>query len=254
MKSTTLSKAYNDKSQRDDLGIKVQKTYFIDMTKGSIYVEDGFNVRDLDPEHVASIAEAYEAGKYVPAIVVKPTPQGLKVIDGHHRFAAAQQAKVEAVEVKNFVGDESDELAFMITSSQGRNLSPIERAQAYQRLVGRGLTAAEISKRVGRSKSDVTNHLTLMSASPQIIEAVASGQLGYAAAVEEINRNGFEGEEKIKKQLATGEKVTRTTLAGFTKKDHTAMMDILVEFEARFEDCGLPPQFDELLTKYKESL
>ncbi len=252
MKSTSISKAYNNKDERDELGIKVQKTYFVEMAKNSIYIEDGFNVRDLDADHVASIAEAYEAGKYVPAIVVKPTPQGLKVIDGHHRFAAAVKAKVEAVEVKNFVGDESDELAFMITSSQGRNLSPIERAQAYQRLVGRGLSPVEISKLVGRSKSDVTNHLTLMTASPQIVEAVKSGQLGYAAAVEEINRNGFAGEEKIKKQLATGEKVTRTTLAGFKKSDHNTMMDILVEFEARFSDCDLPETFYTLLNKWKE--
>lgn len=249
MKSNSITQAY--KNERDEIGLKVQKTYFVDLSKNSIYVEEGFNVRDLDPDHVNSLAVAYEQGKYVPAIVVKPTPQGLKVIDGHHRFAAAKQANVEAIEVKNFVGDEADQVAFMITSSQGRNLNPMERAKAYQRLLGRGLTEAEISERVGRSKSDVKNHLTLMNASENIQKAVESGQVGYAAAVEEINRNGFEGEAKIEKQIAAGKKVTRTSLAGFTGKDHKEVMAILVEYEARLTDCDLPARFHELLTKFK---
>lgn len=249
MKSNSLTQAY--KNERDDIGLKVQKTYFVEMAKKSIYVEEGFNVRDLDQDHVASIAESYDKGIYVPAIVVRPTPQGLKVIDGHHRFAAAMLSKVKALEVKNFTGDESDQLTFMITSSQGRNLSPLERAKAYQRLIGRGLTEVEISVRVGRSRSDVKNHLTLMNASPAIITAVESGQVGYAAAVEEINRNGFEGEAKIEKQIAEGKKVTRTSLKGFTIADHKEVMAILVECQ---DTLDLPGELVELITKFKEHM
>ena len=250
MKSKSLSTA--NKNEKDELGIAVQKTYFVKLAACSLYVEEGYNLRDLDPEHVASIANAYEAGKYVPAVVVKPTPQGLKIVDGHHRFAAAQQANVEAVEVKNFMGDEADEVSFMITSSQGRNLTPIERAKGYQRLIGQGLTQKEIVKRTGRSASDVKNHLTLLTASTKVQKAVQEGQAGFAAVVEELNRGGFEAEAKIEEKIDKGEKVTRTSLKKWGNKDAGKVMELLCEYEERLKDVELPEEFWSLLKQYQE--
>ena len=201
---------------------------------------------------MASIASAYSDGKYVPAIVVKPTPDGLKVIDGHHRWFAAKQAKIEAVEVKNFIGDDRDEISFMITSSQGRNLNPIERAAGYLRLIGQGLTQKDIVKRTGRSASDVKNHLTLMTASKKVKDAVQNGTAGFAAVVEELNRGGFESEKKIEEKIDKGEKVTRTSLQKWKPADSTKTMEILCEYEERLKDCDLPPEFWSLLKKYKE--
>jgi ParB family chromosome partitioning protein len=249
MKSKSLSQGYI--KEKEQLGLSVQKTYYVKLETASIYVEKGFNLRDINQDHVNSIAATYSAGKYVPAIVVKPTPEGLKVIDGHHRLIAAQQSKIESIEVKSFIGDDADEVSFMITSSQGRNLNPIERAKGYQRLIGQGLTQKDIVARTGRSASDVKNHLVLMTASKKVQKAVADGTAGFGAVVEELNRTGFEGEKKIEDKIDSGEKVTRTSLKSWKPKDATTVMEIICQFEARLKDADLPEEFWELLKLYR---
>lgn len=246
MSITTL---YKNADKRDELGLKATKTYYGNVD--SLYIEDGFNVREeLDNDHIGQLTQAYREGKYVPAIVVQPTDKGLKVVDGHHRFIAAQLAGVDKVELKNFGGSEDEAVMFMITSSQGKNLTPVERGKAYQRLIDTGLSQKDVSARLGRSIKDIKNHLTLINASPKIIEAVQNGSLGYAAAVEELHRNGEDGQERIEKQLDEGKKVTRATLAGFTKADYKRTLDILAGME--FYDESFPQELIDLVTKYKE--
>lgn len=244
MKASNLTQAYN---KEKDLDIKVNKTFFVPPSK--LFIEEGFNVRELDQDHIDSIAATYARGDYVPALVVKATANGFKVIDGHHRYMAALQAEVLRVECKDFKGSDADQIAFMITSSQGRNLAPMERALAYQRLVAQGWSDKEISEKVGRGLKNVKDHLMLLDASPQIQTAVKSGQLGFAAAVEELNRNGLEGQEKIEKALeqSGGGKVTRTTLQkGLTKTEFKEVMDLLNTIGEEF----LPERLLELREKH----
>jgi hypothetical protein len=62
----------------------------------------------------------------------------VKVIDGHHRYYGAIEAtksgaQIIRLECKDFVGNEADRIAFMVTRNQGRPLTALERAAAYQR-------------------------------------------------------------------------------------------------------------------------
>lgn len=70
--------------------------------------------------------------------------------------------EIPRLECKDFSGSEADRIAFMVTSSQGKALSPLERAAAYQRLLNQGWTPAEIAKKVKRSPADVDQHLQLL--------------------------------------------------------------------------------------------
>lgn len=243
---TTLNRVYS-KEGGNEKGMKVNKTFIVPLNM--IYIEDGFNVRDICSEHVDSIAAAYNDGKYIPAIVVKATELGFKIIDGHHRFHAAKKVGVERLECKDFVGDEKEMVAMMVTSSQGRNLSPLERAKAYQRLKGFGLTDSEISKQVNRSLSDIKRHMTLMSAPESIIKAVEGGLIGFAAAVDELSKHGGNAEKHITKAIESsdGKPVTRETLKSFNKKDYTAVMEILCGMEF----THLPSELTELIRKYQ---
>jgi len=251
MKSTSLRQA---SSKEKELGIKRGNSYMATLGENCpIYIEEGFNIREIDESHVANIQSAYEQGNYVPAIVVKPTPEGLKVTDGHHRWIAAQQACISAIEVKEFTGDDIEQLAFMITSSQGRNLNPLERAQAYQRLSHQGMSEKLIAETVRRSLSDVRSHLTFLNAGPKIIKAVKEGKLGFGATIDELNKHGFDGvkkiEEAVEKAAETGTKVTRATMQGFTKTDYKKVMEILC---SEVDNDFLPAELQHLIKKYSE--
>lgn len=247
IEGVTLGSTYA--KQGAELGIKVNKTFLVPMEH--IYIEPGFNVRDLDPEHVESIRQGYDAGQPIPPITVKTTPQGFKVIDGHHRYSAAELAGVTRLECKEFLGSDADVVALMITSSQGKNLSPIERGRAYQRLITMGLTTAEIADRVKRSRADVDNHLLLMSAGDTVLQAVATGAVGSSAVVKELRKSGADGlaavEAAVQVAKEKGTKVKPADLNPFTKADYNRVMEILCGMNA----AGLPPELGDLITKYR---
>lgn len=167
-------------------GLTVKKTHMVPLQ--SIYIEEGFNVRDIDFDHVNEFKEAFIAGEYIPPLFVEVTEKGVKVIDGHHRYLGALEAvksghEIARIECKDFTGTEADKIAFMITSSQGKPLLPTERAVAYHRLINQGFSVDEIAKKVKRSPTDVRHHLQLAECEPQIKAMVKAHEISSSDAI-----------------------------------------------------------------------
>ncbi|WP_405079663.1 ParB N-terminal domain-containing protein [Pectobacterium carotovorum] len=211
----TLNQRYASK----ETGITVRKTHLVPISE--IYAEDGYNVRELDPAHVAEFKDAFIAGEYIPPLAVEVTEHGVKVIDGHHRFAGAKAAnaaghEILRLECKDFVGTEADKIAFMVTSSQGLALTPLERGAAYHRLYNQGWSNAQIAAKVKRSESDIIQHLQLhQDCSPYLKSLVRSGSLNYALAID-INREHGVYADKVasglmeKAEAAGKKKITKS--------------------------------------------
>ncbi|MEN4520292.1 glycoside hydrolase family protein [Pantoea agglomerans] len=164
----------------------VKKTFLVPLAE--LYVEPGYNVREIDQEHVAEFCDAFIAGEFVPPLAVQVTEQGIKIIDGHHRYYGAKMAsevghEIPRLECKDFSGSEADRIAFMVTSSQGKALSPLERAAAYQRLLNQGWTPAEIAKKVTSAFSKST-----------LLKRLNSGDVD--GACEELRRWIYAGGQK----------------------------------------------------------
>ncbi|MCA7012489.1 DNA-binding protein [Dickeya dadantii] len=186
----TLSQRYNSRNELKS-EMTTRKTYLVPLSE--IYAEDGYNVRELNQAHVQEFKDAFVSGEYIPPLAVEVTENGVKVIDGHHRYFGALAAnesgcEVRALECKDFIGTEADKIAFMITSSQGLALTPLERGASYYRLVNQGWTNAQIAQKVKRSESDIIQHLQLhQECSPYLQSLVRTGSINYALAIE-INR------------------------------------------------------------------
>lgn len=169
-----------------DSGLTVKKTHMVPLDK--IYIEEGFNVRDIDNEHVNEFKESFIAGEYIPPLFVEVIGNRVKIIDGHHRYLGAIEAvkaghEIARIECKDFTGSEADKIAFMITSSQGKPLSPVERAVAYHRLINQGFSIDEIAKKVKRSASDVRHHIQLAECEPQIKAMVKAHEISSSDAI-----------------------------------------------------------------------
>lgn len=246
-KGSTLGSSY-EKGGKDS-GIKVNKTFMVDIEK--IFIESGFNVRELDSAHIEQLRIGFESGQPIPAIVGKVTPLGFKVIDGHHRFEAAKLAGVTRLECKDFNGTDADVVAMMIKSSQGKNLTAVERAKAYQRLSGFGLDSQEIADKVGRSRADVESHILLLSGGELVISAVSNGEVGFSVAVNEIRKSGASAGGKIKAAVteakAAGKKKASASDFGFSKKHFAEVMNILSDM--RYE-CKIDGRLGDLVDLY----
>lgn len=217
---TTLSLSQLYKRQPTGGPIAVKKEFSVPFE--SLYIEDGFNVKaTIYREVVDGMKATIRADGYMPKIVVEPQSCGerFKVIDGHHRFTAYAELIAEGMEfrrltVEGFTGSEADQIKLMVTSSQGRNLTPVERANAWGRLTDKfGWTRQEIADEFITSMSNVTHHMAIYELSDLVKGYINDGRIAADYAVE-LNRKG--GEQAVINAITavekTGErKATRTS-------------------------------------------
>jgi len=115
----------------------------------------------------------------VQPILVRPRGDRFQLVVGERRVRAAQRAslmRIPAV-VKEISEDEMVELA-LVENVQREDLTPIEEAQGYKRLVDRlKATQADVAKRVGKDRSTVANSLRLLSLSEFIQSEIGHGTL-----------------------------------------------------------------------------
>lgn len=210
------------KKDKDDKSITTAKTYFV--SPELIHIDPSLNIRELYPESVEYFRQAYVAGEFVPPIVVQMTEKGIWAMDGQHRTAGAKAALKDVphlkLEVVEFKGNEAERVAFMITSSQGRPLTAMERARAYLRLKNQGLNSKEIAAKVKRSYVDVDNHLNLLSAPDDLIEMVQNNEVAMTTALALSKEHGpaaaTVAKEKLQEQKKKG-KTKLTSSAAITK-------------------------------------
>lgn len=201
--------------EKNGTATTVKKTFLVPLAE--LYVEPGYNVREIDQEHVAEFRDAFIAGEFVTPLAVQVTEQGIKIIDGHHRYYGAKMASDEGHEIprlecKDFAGSEADRIAFMVTSSQGKALSPLERAAAYQRLLNQGWTPAEIAKKVKRSAADVDQHLQLLECGDALIAMVRAGEVAPTTAVALSREHGPKAEAVAQVQMEKAKAAGKTKL------------------------------------------
>lgn len=232
---TTLSRVYANAETRN--GIVVNKSYVVPIEM--LYLESGYNIRDADESHVGYFAQCWESGQPIPALTVIPDADGkkVKILDGQHRYLGALKAiemghPVTRIECKDFVGDEADKIAFMVSSSQGKQLDPFERAKAYVRLKGFGWTNEEIARKVGRSVSDVQMHLSLGDVPPEIKERINLGHISYANAVAVTRKHGDDAvkvvDDAVEEAKSQGkEKVTAKVLKAKKAKPIDRLIELL---------------------------
>ncbi|WP_313481460.1 ParB/RepB/Spo0J family partition protein [Atlantibacter hermannii] len=256
---SSLSQLYKSKD-KNGTETTVKKTFLVPLAE--IYVEPGFNVREIDQVHVEEFRDAFIAGEYVPPLAVQVTEQGVKIIDGHHRYYGAKLAteaghEIPRLECKDFVGTDADRIAFMVTSSQGKPLTPLERAAAYQRLINQGWEPAEIAKKVKRSVADVDHHLQLLACGDELIDMVRSGEVAAATAVALSREHGPQASsvavEQMSKAKAAGKKkLTRSAaLPQFNAAKAREFIQIIADFDIALP---LPEGASKILSEYREWL
>lgn len=256
---SSLSLHYKSKD-KNGTGTTVKKTFLVPLSE--IYVEPGFNVRKIDQVHVEEFRDAFVAGEFVPPLAVQVTEKGVKIIDGHHRYYGAKLAteaghEVPRLECKDFVGSDADRIAFMVTSSQGKPLTALERAAAYQRMINQGWEAAEIARKVKRSVADVDHHLQLLTCGDGLIEMVRTGEVSPTTAVALSREHGPEAstiaaEQMTKAKAAGKKKLTRS--AAIPKFSTTKALAFIQAIADTDVEILIPRPAEIILAEYREFL
>lgn len=211
-----------------------------------LVIEPGFNLRmegpDLDAHREAMFQHLMAGGDFPPLEVRVSDDGKVVVVDGHNRHAVYARAieagaPIEWVDVIPFRGNDVDRVARIITSQEGRKLTPLELAMGYKRLAAFKLTADDIAKRFSKTRQHVDQLLLLANANHDVHELVAAGLVSAAVAVEQLRKHGEATGQVLKEQLdkANGsgkKKVTRGVIEGkpLPKKQVAAVVDSLDGF------------------------
>ncbi len=144
---------------------------------------DHFDETQLD----SLTASVRELGVLQPVLVRPVGADRFELIAGERRWRAAQQAGLKTVPALVKETEEQASLEHALVENLHRSdLNPLEEAAAYQQLMEEfGLTQDAVAKRVGRSRSSVTNLLRLFQLPAKIQKQVAVGKLsaGHARAL-----------------------------------------------------------------------
>ncbi len=132
----------------------------------------------ISPESLAELAESIREHGVLEPIVVAKTPAGFQIIAGERRWRASRLvglAKVPVV-IKETTPQGMLEMA-IVENVQRVDLNPLERAQAYRRLMDEfSLTNAEIAQRVSKSPAYISNTIRLLTLPDALKDALMSGQ------------------------------------------------------------------------------
>lgn len=131
----------------------------------------------IRPETLNELVESIREQGILEPIVVAQTPAGYQIIAGERRWRAAKVAGLSKVPVviKETTPQGMLEMS-IVENVQREDLNPIERAQAYKRLIDEfGLGTNEVAKRVGKSAPTVSNTIRLLSLPDAIKDALIAG-------------------------------------------------------------------------------
>jgi len=146
--------------------------------------------RLFNKNSINELADSIKAKGLVQPLVVRPSPSdanSYEIIAGERRWRAAQIAQLHDVPVviRNFNDTEALEIA-IIENVQRSDLSPIEEAAGYKRLVeNHGHTQEDLSGIVGKSRSHIANIIRLLSLPQSIQDMITEGKIssGHARAI-----------------------------------------------------------------------
>ena len=160
----------------------------IDVPLDQIEVNPNQPRTQFNPEKLRELADSIsELGVIQPITVRKKDKNGYQLVSGERRFRAAQSIGLDKIPAFVRVANDQESLEMaLVENIQRVDLYTIEIALSYDRLLNEiKLTQEELSKRVGKKRSTVTNYLRLLNLDPIIQSGIRDGfiSMGHGRAL-----------------------------------------------------------------------
>ncbi|MBR3841511.1 MAG: ParB/RepB/Spo0J family partition protein [Erysipelotrichales bacterium] len=147
----------------------------------------------FDEAKLQELAESIKAHGVFTPILVKKSIRGYEIVTGERRVRASKMAGLTEIPaiIVDFTDDQMMEIA-MLENIQREDLSVIEEAQGYSKMVERlGYTQEQLAKRVGKSREHVTNTMRLLKLPKEVQQMVIDGELsmGHVRALLSLEKD-----------------------------------------------------------------
>ena len=151
----------------------------------------------FDEGALNELAKSIKEHGIIQPLVLRKIGNKYEIIAGERRYKAAYIAglrKVPAVTI-DLNDNESAEVA-IVENIQRKDLSPIEEAKSYKKLLERGyLTQEQLATRMGKTQATISNKLRLLNLSPKVQDALLNNKISERHA-----RSLLRIEDKLKQE------------------------------------------------------
>lgn len=154
--------------------------------------------KDFDEESLQELADSIRVHGVIQPLIVTKRGDHYQIIAGERRWRAAKIAGLRELPViiKDYTDREIDEIS-LIENIQRRDLNPIEEAAAFKRLIEEyGLTQEELSERVAKSRTVITNSMRLLKLPESVQEYLKTGALSTGHAKVILGLDAAEKQQK----------------------------------------------------------
>ena len=140
--------------------------------------------KEFSKEKIEELAQSIKENGLIQPIIVRQSPViGYEILAGERRYRASIAAGLTEVPVIiKKLSDQDMMVHSIIENLQREDLNPIEEAKAYQSLIDKGYTHADIAEKMGKSRPYITNLVRLLTLPDFILKEVETGKLSQAHA------------------------------------------------------------------------
>lgn len=141
----------------------------------------------FDEKSLNELAQSIINLGVIQPITLRKDGERFEIISGERRYRASKMAGLESIPAYiRLVNDQELLEMALVENIQREDLDAIEIALTYQRLMDEiGLTQENLSQRVGKDRSTITNSIRLLRLNPDIQNAIRSGEIsaGHGRAI-----------------------------------------------------------------------
>ena len=132
-----------------------------------------------------------ELGIIQPVTVRKVKENLFELVSGERRFKASKMAGLKSIPAYIRLANDQESLEMaLVENIQRQDLDPIEIGLSYQRLIEEiNLTQDQLSERVGKKRSTITNYMRLLKLDPIIQTGIRDGfvSMGHGRALVNVD-------------------------------------------------------------------
>ena len=180
----------------------------------------------FDQEALEELASSIKEHGVFQPIIVKKSIKGYEIIAGERRVKASRMAGLTEIPaiIRDFNDQEMMEIA-LLENLQRENLNAIEEANAYKKLQETlAVTQEELAKRLGKSRSHITNMIGILSLPQNIQDEISKNNvsMGHARVLSKLSDESQQQEllNKILKDGISVRELESLTQAPTVEKVH----------------------------------
>lgn len=178
---------------------KNEKRFTMDREVVDLYLDDiipnRFQPREVfNGEALKELSDSIKAHGVIQPIIVRKIGDKYEIIAGERRYKASAMAgltKIPAI-IRNLDDKETSKVA-LLENLQRKDLTPIEEARTYQKILELdSMTQEELGRTMGKSQASIANKMRLLSLPDEVQEALLKDQISERHARSLLNLSSAE--------------------------------------------------------------